>query len=237
MVFSLRLLFSSILILLLPACANKNLQTYLDSYDSYQDRVYVIDHGLHTGLVIESSRILTSLGLQQTLYNKYRFVEIGRGDAGYYQDPDAKFTTTLAALFYPTPAILHMRGYNRPPDKEYPLSDTLEVAISNIAMQGLVNEVVGSFVMRDGKAVQVARGKDGRSGFFDAIGGYHMFYTCNNWTAEMLKQADYPIEDRFAFFSGSVMRQIEAVQHRLGLACRDIGGYQCAATPEIERMR
>ena len=225
------------LMLLLPACANKNLQTYLDNYESFEHRVYVIDHGIHTGLVIETEYILPKLGLQNSLYRNYQFVEIGRGDAGFYQDEEEKLSTTLSALFLSTPAVLHLRGYNNPPYKRYPLSRTLEVRLSKIALQKLLGAVAESFAMPEGKAIEIAKGRDERSRFFDANGSYHLFYTCNNWTAEMIEQADYPISHRWAFFAGSVMRQIESVQRRLGLACRDVGGYQCSATSEAETMR
>ncbi|MCP4490229.1 MAG: hypothetical protein GY820_23360 [Gammaproteobacteria bacterium] len=44
----------------------------------------------------------------------------------------------------------------------------------------------------------------------------------------MIEQADYPINHSWAFFSGSVMQQIEYVQHELGLQCGDDGVYRCA---------
>ena len=237
MVFGRRLLFSSILMLLLPACANKNLEPYLDSYDSYQHRVYVIDHGIHTGLVIETKHILQKLGMQNSIYQDYRFIEFGRGDAGFYQDEDEDLSTTLAALFLSTPAVLHLRGYNRPPYQRYPLSHTLEVRLSRVALQKLVAAVAESFTMNEGKAIEVGKGSDERSGFFQANGNYHLFYTCNNWTAEMVQQADYPIGHRWSFFASSVMRQIEAVQSQLGLACGETGGYRCVDTSEFATMR
>ncbi len=204
-----------VVFLLLPACANKNLQVYLDNYERFEHRIYVIDHGIHTGLVIKTEDILPMLGLQSSFYRSYRFVEIGRGDAGFYQDEEEKLSTALSAMFLSTPAVLHLRGYNSPPYKRYPMSKTLEVRLSAIALQKLLEAVAGSFVMPEGKAIEVAKGIDERSRFFGANGNYHLFYTCNNWTAEMVERADYPIGHRWAFFASSVMRQIEAVQRRI----------------------
>lgn len=221
-----------ILLGLLPACASRNLQVYVELYPDYQERVYVIDHGLHTGLVMESGDLLPALGLQDSIYGKYRFVEIGRGDAGFYQDDEEKLSTALAALFVSTPAVMHLRGYNNPPYKRYPMSRTLEVRLSRLALNKLLDAVVTSFVRENGRAVKVAEGKDERSNFFAALGSYHLFYTCNNWTAEMIELADYPVKHRWAFFADSVMKQIESVQRQLGLACRDVAGYQCENTVE-----
>ena len=213
--------------LTVSACTNRNLQVYLQQHDSYPYEVYVIDHGIHTAIVMETKQFLTAIGLQNSIYKNYRYVEIGRGDAGFYQDEEEKLATALAALFFSTPAVLHLRGYNSPPFRRYPHSRTLEVRLSRIALQKLVDALADSFAMERGTAIEVADSKDERSGFFKAQGSYHLFYTCNNWTAEMIERADYPLNHRWAFFAGSVMRQIESVQRRLGLACRDVGGYQC----------
>ena len=226
------LLIYLFLLLAASACANRNLQPYLQQYDSYPHAVYVIDHGIHTAIVMQSAQVLPVIGLQDSIYNKYRYVEIGRGDAGFYQDAEEKLSTALAALFYSTPAVLHLRGYNRPPYQRYPQSRTLEVRLSRIALQKLVDALADSFAMENGVAIEVGEGIDERSHFFAALGSYHLFYTCNNWTAEMIELADYPLNHRWAFFAGSVMKQIESVQRRLGLACRDVGGYRCEDVTE-----
>ncbi len=219
------ILVPAVLAGLLSACANTKLQIYVDQYPDYEERVFVIDHGIHTGLVMETADILSTLGLENSIYRKYRFVEIGRGDAGFYQQEEPESSTTLSALFLSTPAVLHMRGYNLFPYQRYPLSQTLEVRLSSAALQKLVDAVAASFAMNEGVAVEIAEGNDKRSRFFEANGSYHLFYTCNNWTAEMIELAGYPASHRWAFFAGSVMRQIESVQRHLGLPCGDEGAH------------
>ena len=235
MKFKQNLLILLLLLLSVSGCANRNLQLYLQQYDSYPHAVYVIDHGIHTAIVMQSMQVLPAIGLQDSIYSQYRYVEIGRGDAGFYQDTEEKLSTALAALFYSTPAVLHLRGYSRPPYRRYPQSRTLEVRLSRIALQKLVDALADSFAMENGVAIAVGEGVDERSGFFEAQGNYHLFYTCNNWTAEMIELADYPLNHRWAFFAGSVMKQIESVQRQLGLACRDVEGYQCNGNEAAER--
>jgi uncharacterized protein (TIGR02117 family) len=233
--FKQNLLILLLLLLAVSACANRNLQLYLQQYDSYPHAVYVIDHGIHTAIVMQSMQVLPAIGLQDSIYRKYRYVEIGRGDAGFYQEKEEKLSTALAAIFLSTPAVLHLRGYNSPPYRRYPQSRTLEVRLSRIALQKLVDALADSFAMENGVAIEVGEGVDERSRFFKALGNYHLFYTCNNWTAEMIELADYPLNHRWAFFAGSVMKQIESVQRQLGLSCRDVGGYQCNGNAEAER--
>ncbi|MCP4490230.1 MAG: DUF2459 domain-containing protein [Gammaproteobacteria bacterium] len=77
--------------------------------------MYVIDHGRHTALVVKTEDIIADIGLQDTFYSRFRFIEIGRGDAGFYREKDPQFSTTLKTLFLSSPAILHLRAYNYPP--------------------------------------------------------------------------------------------------------------------------
>jgi len=216
------------LLLIITGCGNKQLEPYSQDYEKYTDEVYVIDHGIHTALVVETEDIVDRLGLQDSFYSRFRFVEIGRGDAGFYQEEEPQFSTTLKALFFSTPAVLHLRAYNRPPNKRYPLSHTLEIRLSKLALEKLMDVIASSFVFNSQKAVELAKGSGEYSRFYQARGSYHMFYTCNNWTAEMLQQADYPIGHRWAFFAGSVMRQIEAVHRQLGIDCGSDNDIKCS---------
>ncbi len=209
-----------LLLVFAAGCTNKQLEPYLESYHQYQQQVFVIDHGRHTALVVKTRDLAEKIDLQETVYNRFRYIEIGRGDAGFYQDEDESISTTLMALFFSTPAVFHLRGYNNPPNIRYPQSHTLEVRLSRIALDKLMAAVASGFALNDRRAIKVGPGRNEYSGFYKAKGSYHMFYTCNNWTAEMMQQADYPISHRWAFFAGSVMRQIESVQRHLGLDCQ-----------------
>ncbi|MCP4187675.1 MAG: DUF2459 domain-containing protein [Gammaproteobacteria bacterium] len=217
---------------IIAGCANKSLEPYLENYADFAESVYVIDHGRHTALVVKSEDIIERIGLADTFYNSFRFIEIGRGDAGFYREIEPQISTTLKALFLSTPAVLHLRAYNYPPYKRYPLSHTLKIRLSRTALDKLMTAVTASFELENKQAIELSEGSDKNSRFFQASGTYHLFYSCNNWTADMIEQADYPISHRWAFFAGSVMRQVEAVQHELGLQCGGDGVYRCADESE-----
>jgi len=204
---------------MISGCSGKQMAPYIENHAAYRQRVFVIDHGMHTGLVLESRDILPGLGLQDSFYGGYRFVEIGRGDAGFYQQADPGWATTLSALFLVTPAVLHMRAYNYEPHRRYPLSRTIEVRLADEGMKSLLDAVAASFFLENGRAVELAEGANERSRFFRAKGSYHLFYTCNNWTADMIERGGYPISHRWAFYADTVMVQLEAVQSALGLPC------------------
>jgi uncharacterized protein (TIGR02117 family) len=210
-----RLLFFAALILMLSACAGKHLNNYVEQIDSYDQIAYVIDHGIHTAVVVDAKPLAAKLGLSNTLFGRFKFIEIGRGDAGFYQAEEEAFLVTLKALFLSTPAVLHLSAYNKLPAKKFPLSKTVDIKLSQSALEKLLDAIVSDFSLDQGRAIELASGRDKDSRFFQSKGSYHLFYTCNNWTADMIEQADYPIKHRWSFFSSSVMKQLDQVQQRL----------------------
>jgi uncharacterized protein (TIGR02117 family) len=213
-----RLLISAALILMLSACAGKRLENYAEQIGSYDQLAYVIDHGIHTAVVVDARLLSAKLGLSDTLFGQFRYVEIGRGDAGFYQAVEETVSVTLKALFLSTPAVLHLSAYNELPIHKFPLSQTIGIKLSKSAMEKLLDAIVSDFSLEKGKAIEVAPGRDGDSRFFQSNGSYHLFYTCNNWTADVIEQAGYPINHRWSFFSDSVMDQLDEVQYYLSPA-------------------
>ncbi|MDH5356937.1 MAG: DUF2459 domain-containing protein, partial [Gammaproteobacteria bacterium] len=128
---SARLLLLIIMLVITTGCASKLLKPYIKNYADYDESVYVIDHGIHTALVVESSDIVEKIGLQGTFYSSFRFIEIGRGDADFYQDEEENFSTALKALFLSTPAVLYLRAYNSLPDKHDSSSHTIGIRFSS----------------------------------------------------------------------------------------------------------
>ncbi len=209
-----RLLFAA-LILMLSACAGKRLDNYAEQIDSYDQLAYVIDHGIHTAVVVDAKPLSAKLGLSDSLFSRFKYIEIGRGDAGFYQVEEETVSVTLKALFLSTPAVLHLSAYNKLPAKKFPLSKTVEIKLSQSAMEKLLDAIVSDFSLDQGRAIELAPGRDKDSRFFQSKGSYHLFYTCNNWTADVIEQADYPISHRWSFFSDSVMKQLDDVQYYL----------------------
>jgi uncharacterized protein (TIGR02117 family) len=203
------------LILLLAGCDGKRLYNYAEQIDRYDQLAYIIDHGMHTAVVVDAMSLSARLGLTDTLFGQFKFIEIGRGDAGFYQVEEETLAVTLKALFLPTPAVLHLSAYNNLPAKKFPLSNTVEIKLSQSAMKKLLDAIVSDFSLDQGRAIELAPGRDKYSRFFQSKGNYHLFYTCNNWTADVIEQADYPINHRWSFFSDSVMDQLDDVQYYL----------------------
>lgn len=210
-----RLIILVFLFFLLTACSGKRLNFYVENIDSYDQVAYVVDHDYHTALVVDAVPLATRLGLSDTLFSRFNYIEVGRGDAGYYQAEGEVVSVALKALFLSTPAVLHLSAYNKPPAEKFLLSKAVEIRLSKAAMDKLYDAIVSDFSFEQGRAIELAIGRDKNSRFFKSKGSYHLFYTCNNWTADVIQQAGYPINHRWSFFSGSVMSQLDDVQQSL----------------------
>ena len=111
--------------------------------------------------------------------------------------------------------MLHLSAYNKLPAKKFPLSKTVDIKLSKTALKKLLDAIVSDFSLDQGRAIELAPGRDKDSRFFKSKGRYHLFYTCNNWTADVIEQADFPISHRWSFFADSVMDQLDDVQQYL----------------------
>jgi len=212
-----RLLCVALLVFLQTGCASKHIDYYAQQIDSYDQHVYVIDHGIHTAVVVDAKPLAAKLGLSSSLFGRFKYIEVGRGDAGFYQAKEETASVTLKALFLSTPAVLHLSAYNKLPAIKFPLSETVGIKLSKSAIDKLLNAIASDFSLDQGRAIELALGRDENSRFFKSKGSYHLFYTCNNWTADVIEQADYPINHRWSFSSDSVMDQLDGVQYYLDL--------------------
>lgn len=173
--------------------------------------VYLAGHGWHTGVVAEADRVRECLPSVPRLPDT-RYLEFGWGDAAYYPDPDSGFLTMLSAALLPTPAVMHIAGFDRPPDERFPRSRIVELEISRAGMQALACRLAETIRTDDsGEAVFRGEGLYGESLFVDAHGPYILPFTSNHWAASVLRAAGLPITPAWALSQGNVFYQAERV--------------------------
>ena len=151
--------------------------------------VRVVSNGWHTAIVIPR-RELVSTGLlpEADDFPGASFLEFGWGDRVYYPAKEKTLGMALAAALVPTPAVMHMAALARAPRLIYPGSEVVAVALTEGGIRYLVGAIAGEFKRPKGaRAVPVSRGLYSDSNFYDAHGTFHLFNTCNTWTARMLR--------------------------------------------------
>lgn len=174
--------------------------------------VYVADHGWHTGLIFPAQDFKPRTSLRTTFFDEKRWIEVGWGDAAFYQAEEATFGMAVAALFSPTEAVMHVYGFDGTPVRNFPSSKVARVQMSDAGYRKMLAFVRNGFTRdADGTPSPIKRGQYGRSYFFHAEGTYSLFRTCNTWNAEALEAGGVAINPLSAATSGDLMDQIAAL--------------------------
>lgn len=203
-----------LLISLLGACATKP-YAVIDKLPAVSEKtvtIYVTNHGWHTGFVIPADIIYQQLPTLSSRFgsNSYH-LEFGWGDKGFYQTNEITTAITLRAIFLPTESVVHVVAVPRDVKQFFPNSEVLPLTLSRSSLNQLVTFIKNSF-KRDSKDKPVATkpGLYGNSQFYKGVGHYHLFNTCNKWTAKGLQSAGLDISPTFKLTANSVMTAIRS---------------------------
>lgn len=176
--------------------------------------VWVVSHGWHTGLVIDRAAARGVLVALDDAFPDARFLEIGWGDEGFYTAPDGAITAGLAleAMFSSRGAVVHVVGLSAPPAAVFPGAEIAPLVVSHAGFRAMLAAMGESF-RRDhaGHGIALRRGLYGDSQFFMGMGRYFLLYTCNSWTASMLRETGCPIFAGISLTAGITMLQAGAV--------------------------
>ena len=101
---------------------------------------------------------------------------------------------TLSAALVPTPAVMHMAGLAAAPRDDGSNREVVAVPLTEAGFLNLIEALAAEFERpAGGRAVTVSRGLYPGSRFYNARGEFHLFNTCNTWTARMLRAAGVAI--------------------------------------------
>jgi uncharacterized protein (TIGR02117 family) len=171
--------------------------------------VYVVNHGLHTGIIVKRSDIPSALRPEADDFPKGEYIEFGWGDEKFYQAERVTMGMKFRAVFLPTSAVLHVVGIPTQPAEFYRGAEILEIDLSGQGFENLIHFIHESYE-RDslGKSVAIGKGLQENSLFYEAEGIYFALNTCNNWVAKALRSSGFPITPLYAITTGNVMYQV-----------------------------
>ena len=157
--------------------------------------IRVASNGWHTAIIVPAAA-LTATGLlpESADFPGAEFLEFGWGDRVYYPAQEKSLSMTLAAALIPTPAVMHMAGLTAAPADRASGPEVVSVALTETGFHSLVQALAGEFERpAGGRATSVSRGLYPGSRFYHARGAFHLFNTCNTWTARMLRAGGVPL--------------------------------------------
>ncbi len=152
--------------------------------------IHVVNHGWHTGIVIRRGDIPANLWPEHRQAPPGEFLEVGWGEREFYQSRDPGLWLALRAALWPSSSVLHLVGFNGPVTERFPYSEIISINVDQDAMARLAQYISDAYERdTDGKIKRMGRGLYGDSRFFAANGKFHLFRTCNVWTARALNVA------------------------------------------------
>jgi len=181
--------------------------------------VRVVGNSWHAAIVMDRAEVAaTGLLPEADDFPHAAFLEFGWGDRVYYPARDPGIAMTLSAALTGTPAIMHIAGLARPPERVHADGDTevVPVALSQDGFLSLVGAIAKDFERPEGgRAAPVSRGLYPDSHFYLARGSFHLFNTCNTWTARMLQAGGVRLSPSGVITADDLMTRLrEALDRR-----------------------
>jgi uncharacterized protein (TIGR02117 family) len=182
--------------------------------DEARHTIYLVSHGWHTGLVLPVRGLEPAQLPWRAEFPEAAYLEIGWGERDFYQAERPGLVTALKAALLPTPAVLHVVALDRPVEEYFPASDIVPLAVTGEGLEGLLAYLRASAEYdAAGALIPLGAGLYGRSRFYAARERFHLFRTCNVWTAHALRAAGIPVADSLT--ARGLMAQAEAHGQRL----------------------
>jgi len=158
--------------------------------------IYVVAHEGHTGIAVPRADIPAGLWPESRDFPQADYVEVGWGDRDYYYGRDQGAWGTLSAALWPTPSVLHVAGVHGPPAQYFRESEVVELMLSREGFVRLIRYFDAAHERSGSAAVaSLGPGLYGNSRFYPGWESFHIFRTCNVWTARGLRAAGLSIHD------------------------------------------
>ena len=194
-------------------CAGRPAPAWPPGHEGLRD-VWVVRHAWHTRLAVARADVDPSVWPESRALGDVAYLEVGWGDRDYYPDPAPSIWDALDPIIRPTPAALHVGGFDRPPPEALPGVPIVRIRVSPDGFTRLTRFVHDHYVQDDGAPVRIHAGQYTRSWFYLARGRYHVLRNSNNWTLRALQAAGVPVTPWRALTAGAVMTQVEHLGER-----------------------
>jgi uncharacterized protein (TIGR02117 family) len=159
--------------------------------------IYIKTNGFHTDFIVPVRNDIKDwsnfVDSKNTISRdtSYSYVSFGWGDKGFYKEAkkikDIRFSTVFKAAFFLSRSAMHVEFKKGVQENE----NCKKICISKENYKNLVAYIETSFRVNDKNKTILSNIEPYNPNdlFYDAIGTYNLFYTCNTWTNQGLKAA------------------------------------------------
>lgn len=157
--------------------------------------VYLVAHEKHSGIAVRRADLPAGLWPESRDFPQADYLEVGWGDRDYYYGRNQGLWSTLRAALWPdNPSVLHVAGVRGALARSFPTSDIIELTLPEDGFKRLVRYIHEAYDRAGAPAAApLGPGLYGDSRFYAAREKFHIFNTCNVWTARALRSAGLPI--------------------------------------------
>ena len=161
-------------------------------------RIFIRTNGIHTWIVVPKVTqdmdwrpLVRGDHLRDARWGRGNHVALGYGNRHFYLNTptwaDLKMKDALSAAFGSGPSLMHADHDHEPQPSDYQRPLTL----SRDQYRRLAAHIRASFqIDAKGRTIPVlGRGYSGSDMFYEAVGPYNAFLTCNEWTGRALRAA------------------------------------------------
>lgn len=160
--------------------------------------VFILTNGVHTDIVVPIKNEYYDWSKKISIYDTkakdslVNFVAFGWGDKGFYLDTptwaNLKVSTALKAISGFNTTAMHVTFYKDLKENK----SCVKFFINPEDYIKLTTYIETSFQQNDGQFIKVETDAvyGNNDVFYDAIGHYSLFYTCNSWANQALKAAN-----------------------------------------------
>jgi uncharacterized protein (TIGR02117 family) len=195
---------AALLSLLLCACASSPIVMLPDAPAELP--VFVVPQGGHTGIALRRADIPAALVPEKRDFPESDYLEFGWGDRDFYMTPDPGPWVSFKAAFLPTGSVVHVAAVRGDLRATFPGSEIVELRVSRPGLEALLRYVHATFARQGETAASLGRG------FYPGRETFHLFRTCNAWTAGALRAAGLPVRD--ALTVEDIMVQVRPLRAR-----------------------
>ncbi len=199
------------LVVLAPGCAaqlNPGAASAADA-QATMHRVHVVRHGWHSGIVVRAADVPEHAWPARREFIGAEYLEVGWGDRVYYPAPDPSLWLGLRALLWPTAGVLHMVAFSGPVEHYFASAEIVALQLTPQGFARLVAAISASHELdAAGQPIPLGPGLYGTSRFYASREAFHLFATCNVWTAAMLREAGVPVSPALSPTAGALFAKL-----------------------------
>jgi len=203
--------FSAIAFLAVIACGMKfSGQGGLGLAVSATESIFIVKHTWHTGIIFERNKAYEFIPVLEGIFPAAEFLEIGWGDKDFFTSEKGTSGLALKAALWTTKSVLLVSPYYRDPSAFFKDTDLEKIQLTTEEFSNICSYINRSFAIDgENKLIMVKSESNVSGGFYLSSEKYHIFKTCNVWTARALKKAGLPIFPFFALRSENVLKQVK----------------------------